>query len=83
MTPLLSGFYSGPAANLRPKPGLSVSLIPLQPPTPPLIPRRTESRRRRTRRRMKLMAANLNLPLARAIAGYLERPLVDAAVGPN
>ena len=29
---------------------------------------------------MKLMAANANLPLARAIAHYLEMPLVDAAV---
>ncbi|WP_133364632.1 ribose-phosphate pyrophosphokinase [Qipengyuania sediminis] len=29
---------------------------------------------------MKIMAANSNLPLARAIAGYLELPLVDAAV---
>ena len=29
---------------------------------------------------MKLMAANANLPLARAIASYLEMPLVDAAV---
>ncbi|MDG6080027.1 ribose-phosphate pyrophosphokinase [Erythrobacter litoralis] len=29
---------------------------------------------------MKIMAANSNLPLARAIAGYLEMPLVDAGV---
>ena len=29
---------------------------------------------------MKIMAANSNLPLARAIAGYLEMPLVDAQV---
>ena len=29
---------------------------------------------------MKIMAANSNLPLARAIAAYLELPLVDAAV---
>jgi ribose-phosphate pyrophosphokinase len=29
---------------------------------------------------MKLMAANSNLPLARAIAGYLEIPLTDASV---
>lgn len=29
---------------------------------------------------MKIMAANSNLPLARAIAGYLELPLVDAQV---
>ncbi len=29
---------------------------------------------------MKLMAANSNLPLARAIAAYLEMPLVDAGV---
>ena len=29
---------------------------------------------------MKLMAANSNLPLARAIAAYLEMPLTDAAV---
>jgi ribose-phosphate pyrophosphokinase len=29
---------------------------------------------------MKIMAANANLPLARAIASYLEMPLVDAAV---
>ena len=29
---------------------------------------------------MKIMAANSNLPLARAIAQYLEMPLVDAAV---
>ena len=29
---------------------------------------------------MKLMAGNSNLPLARAIAGYLELPLTDASV---
>ena len=29
---------------------------------------------------MKILAANSNLPLARAIAGYLEMPLVDAQV---
>ena len=29
---------------------------------------------------MKIMAANSNLPLARAIAAYLEMPLVDAQV---
>ena len=29
---------------------------------------------------MKIMSGNANLPLARAIAGYLERPLVDASV---
>ena len=29
---------------------------------------------------MKIMAANSNLPLARAIAGYLETSLVDAGV---
>lgn len=29
---------------------------------------------------MKIMSGNANLPLARAIAGYLEMPLVDAAV---
>jgi len=29
---------------------------------------------------MKIMTANSNLPLARAIAGYLEMPLVDAGV---
>ncbi|MCV0384491.1 MAG: ribose-phosphate pyrophosphokinase [Erythrobacter sp.] len=29
---------------------------------------------------MKIMAANSNLPLARAIAGYLEMPLTDASV---
>ena len=29
---------------------------------------------------MKLMAGNSNLPLARAIAGYLEIPLTDASV---
>ncbi|MBC7158998.1 MAG: ribose-phosphate pyrophosphokinase [Porphyrobacter sp.] len=29
---------------------------------------------------MKLMAGNANLPLARAIAGYLETPLTDASV---
>ncbi len=29
---------------------------------------------------MKIMAANSNLPLARAISGYLEMPLVDAQV---
>ena len=29
---------------------------------------------------MKIMAANSNLPLARAIAAYLEMPLVDAGV---
>ncbi|WP_197470374.1 ribose-phosphate pyrophosphokinase-like domain-containing protein, partial [Erythrobacter sp. HI0019] len=29
---------------------------------------------------MKIMAANSNLPFARAIAGYLEMPLVDAQV---
>lgn len=29
---------------------------------------------------MKLMSANSNLPLARAIAGYLEMPLTDASV---
>lgn len=29
---------------------------------------------------MKIMAANSNLPLARAIAAYLELPLVDAQV---
>ena len=29
---------------------------------------------------MKIMAGNSNLPLARAIAGYLEMPLTDAAV---
>ena len=29
---------------------------------------------------MKIMAGNSNLPLARAIAGYLEMPLTDASV---
>ena len=29
---------------------------------------------------MKIMAGNSNLPLARAIAGYLEMPLADASV---
>ncbi|AKM10852.1 ribose-phosphate pyrophosphokinase [Croceicoccus naphthovorans] len=29
---------------------------------------------------MKIMSANANLPLARAIAGYLEQPLTDASV---
>ena len=29
---------------------------------------------------MKIMAGNSNLPLARAIAGYLELPLTDASV---
>jgi ribose-phosphate pyrophosphokinase len=29
---------------------------------------------------MKIMAGNSNLPLARAIAGYLEVPLTDASV---
>ena len=29
---------------------------------------------------MKLMAGNSNLPLARAVAGYLEIPLTDCTV---
>ncbi|MGB7409497.1 MAG: ribose-phosphate pyrophosphokinase-like domain-containing protein, partial [Pontixanthobacter sp.] len=29
---------------------------------------------------MKLMAANSNLPLARAVAAYLETPLCDVSV---
>ena len=29
---------------------------------------------------MKILAGNSNLPLARAIAGYLELPMTDASV---
>ena len=29
---------------------------------------------------MKIMSGNANLPLARAIAGYLEVPMTDASV---
>src|SRR4030095_7189419 len=46
----------------------------------PLVPKGRERGRITGSSQMKLLAGNSNLPLARAIADYLELPLTDASV---